>query len=264
MKTKQRYLLAALAPAAIFGLASQTSAATLLTTTFTEARYNFDDPSGPTANPSAAYVDFTTDSSGNGRIMSTISAPPSSGGEGWDPIAPGSTKSLFNWNGAYATGMTNTTGMATDDFQISIYASSFTSDKSAMTILTVGPSLILGISGNGGGNLGSFYAEVDGTTIGTSAVEGNYDSQGLMIQRSGGVYSFWVDTAANGTWTQVGSDVTSAVVPDWSTTSLLATSSGTQKYNGFIDDFVVASVPEPRTALLGCLGLLALLRRRRS
>jgi hypothetical protein len=107
---------------------------------------------------------------------------------------------------------------------------------------------------------------VNGNTVGTYTA-GN---SGIMIQKMNGSFSLW-STGYNadgtaGTWTQQGTEVASATSGDsFSSMHVFIKPGGGENYWGYVGDFKVTSlaIPEPSAALLGGLGLLALLRRRR-
>jgi hypothetical protein len=67
-------------------------------------------------------------------------------------------------------------------------------------------------------------------------------------------------------WTQQGSDLVDATAGiSWASTHLFIKPGGGNQYSGYADDFkVVAVVPEPAVSLIGGLGMLCLLRRRRA
>jgi hypothetical protein len=161
--------------------------------------------------------------------------------------------------------------MATDNYQVTIYLQpgiNWAGNHPDMTVFAA-DGLRLGVGGGvtteGVTTGASYYAEVNGVVLGTKGT-GDWDSEGLMIQKMNGVFSFWTDASANGIWTQVGTTSSANVGNDFSTTHLFIKPGGGENYWGYADNFQVQSfvaVPEPAAALLGGFGLLALLRRRR-
>jgi len=270
MKTKTQPLaaLAAIVPAVILGMASQANAATLLTPGAVQVEYTFGEAGlGWSAN-------FQTDASGNGRTMAA-------GGNNatWDKggIAPGSTKAIFvnstaieGNGGSQAYVMNNTAGMASN-FQVSIYLATpgtFGGANSANGpghVFTVG-DLSLRASGDGSTQNVTYSAYVGATQVGSITVGGDEVATGLLIQKVGNTFSFWTSLNTGASWTQQGSDLTDATAGiSWEGTHLFIKPGGGNQYSGYADDFkVVAVVPEPGAALLGGLGMLALLRRRRA
>ncbi|TAE77801.1 MAG: PEP-CTERM sorting domain-containing protein [Verrucomicrobia bacterium] len=219
----------------------------------TEVLYNFE-----TNN---VWNEITNDDSGNNRVLSGGGS-----GSGWTsgPIAPtGSTASTIVADGAAGWVMSNTSGMAKDNYQVTIYLSpgiTWPSSHGAMTVFSA-DGVRLGINASN-----HYYAEVNGVVIGTKATA-DWDNEGLMIQKKNGEFSFWTDANASGTWAQVGTTSLANVGNDFSATHLFIKPGGGENYWGYADNFQVQSftvVPEPSTALLGGLGLLALLRRRRA
>jgi hypothetical protein len=218
----------------------------------TEVLYNFE-----TNN---VWAEITTDDSGNSRVLTGGGNV----GDKWvsGAIAPtGSTASTIVSDGAAGWTMSNTSGMATDNYQVTIYLQpgiNWPFYHGAMTVFAA-DGLRLGIDGSN-----NYYAEVNGVVLGTKATS-DWDSEGLMIQKMNGEFSFWTDASTNGTWTQVGTTSSASVGNSFSSTHLFIKPGGGENYWGYADNFQIQSfaVPEPSAALLGGLGLLALLRRRR-
>ena len=269
MKLKSTPLaaLAAIVPVAILAMASQTNAATLLTPGAVQVEYTLGEGGlGWAAN-------LQTDASGNGRTMAF-------GGNNatWDKtgIAPGSTKAIFvnstttaGNGGTQAYVMNNTTGMASN-FQASIFLATpgtFGGANSANGVgyvFNVG-DLSLQASGNVGTQEVTYSAFVGATQVGSITVGGSEVATGLLVQKVGNTFSFWTSLNTGASWTQQGSDLTNALASiSWEGTHLFIKPGGGNQYSGYADDFkVVAVVPEPGAALLGGLGMLCLLRRRR-
>lgn len=264
MKIKKNILLAA----ALTSLTVGANAATLLTPGATQVEYTLGEGGlGWAAN-------LQTDASGNGRTMAL------GGNDGtWagGALAPGSTGSIFvnsttnvGNGGTQAYVMNNTTGMASD-FQVSIFLATpgtfggANSDNGPGYVFTVG-DLSLRASGDVPTQNITYSAFVGSNQVGTITVGGGEIQTGLLVQKVGNTFSFWTSLDTGASWTQQGSDLTDATAGiNWAGTHLFIKPGGGNQYSGYADNFkVVAAIPEPSTALLGGLGMLALLRRRRA
>ena len=269
MKPKHTPLaaLAAIAPMAILGMASQTNAATLLTPGAVQVEYTLAEGGlGWAAN-------VQNDASGNGRTMAFGGNNATWAGAA---LAPGSSGSIFvnsttieGNGGTQAYVMNNIAGMASD-FQASIFLATpgtfggANSDNGPGYVFSVG-DLNLQASGNVGTQAVTYSAFVGATQVGSITVGGAEVATGLLVQKVGNTFSFWTSLNTGASWTQQGSDLTDALANiNWSGTHLFIKPGGGNQYSGYADDFkVVAVVPEPGAALLGGLGMLCLLRRRR-
>jgi hypothetical protein len=134
--------------------------------------------------------------------------------------------------------MTNTAGMATDNYQITIYVSpliNYVGYHAPATIFDA-DGLRLGIN-----NSVEYYAEVNGVTIGTQAT-GDNDAKGLMIQKKNGEFSFWIANANTAAWTQVGGTATAAGFgDDFSGTHIFVKPGGSEVFWGLADEFRIQS-----------------------
>jgi len=259
---------AALAALAMLGASSQTNAATLLTPGAVQVEYTLGEGGlGWAAN-------LQTDASGNGRTMAL------GGNDGtWagPALAPGSTGSIFvnsttvaSNGGTQAYVMNNTAGMAAD-FQVSIFLATpgtfggANSDNGPGHVFTVG-DLSLRASGDVPTQNVTYSAYVGANQIGTITVGGAEVATGLLVQKVGNTFSFWTSLNTGASWTQQGSDLVDATAGiSWASTHLFIKPGGGNQYSGYADDFkVVAVVPEPAVSLIGGLGMLCLLRRRRA
>ena len=255
------------AVALLLATSGESRAATLLTPGAVQVEYTFGEAGlGWSSN-------FQTDASGNGRTMAL------GGNDGtWagGALAPGSSGSIFvnsttvaSNGGAQAYVMNNTAGMASN-FQVSIFLATpgtFGGANSANGpghVFTVG-DLSLRASGDVPTQNVTYSAYVGATEVGSITVGGGEVATGLLIQKVGNTFSFWTSLDTGASWTQQGSDLTNASAGiSWGSTHLFIKPGGGNQYSGYADDFkVVAVVPEPSAALLGGLGMLALLRRRR-
>jgi MYXO-CTERM domain-containing protein len=269
-KTTPHAGLASLVLVAVVGMADQSHSATLLTPGAVQVEYTLGESGLDWIS------NFQTDASGNGRTMAL-------GGNNatWDRggIAPGSTKAIFvnsttveGNGGAQAYVMNNTAGMPSD-FQVSIFLATpgtfggANSDNGAGYVFTVG-DLSLRASGNVGTQEVTYSAFVGASQVGTITVGGAEVATGLLVQKVGNTFSFWTSLNTGASWTQQGSDLTDPVASiPWESTHLFIKPGGGNQYSGYADDFKVSAVvpvPEPGAALLGGLGMLALLRRRRA
>lgn len=258
---------ATLALAGIFGIAGPMNAATLLTPGTVQVQYTLGEGGlGWAAN-------LQTDASGNGRIMDL-------GGNAatWDRggIAPGSTKAIFvnsttieGNGGTQAYVMNNTAGMASD-FQASIFLATpgtFGGANSANGpgyVFSVG-DLNVQASGNVGTQEVTYSAFVGSNQVGMITVGGAEVATGLLVQKIGNTFSFWTSLDTGASWTQQGADLIDPLASiSWEATHLFIKPGGGNQYSGYADDFKVVAVPEPSATLLGGLGMLALLRRRRA
>jgi len=259
---------AALAALACLSALSQTHAATLLAPGAVQVQYTLGEGGlGFAAN-------LQTDASGNGRTMA-------SGGNNatWagSALAPGSTGSIFvnstsiEGNGGMQAYVMNNTAEMAADFQVSIFLATpgtFGGANSANGpgyVFTVG-DLSLRASGDVPTQNVTYSAFVGANQIGTITVGGAEVATGLLVQKVGNTFSFWTSLNTGASWTQQGSDLVDATAAiSWAGTHLFIKPGGGNQYSGYADDFkVVAVVPEPTAALLGGLGLLTLLRRRRA
>lgn len=223
----------------------QNSGYTLATT---QVHYDFNNPA------KSVWTALTTDASGNDRVMTGGGSPPG----GW-----GGAGDMIVRDGASGWSMSNTGGMPGDNYQTTIFVSpepNWPFPHGKMVLFNYdGVELSY--------NADTYTATVGGNVVGTFTA----GSAGIMIQKMNGVFSMW-STGYNqdgtaGTWTQRGTEVTSATSgDDFSTTHLFIRPGSGENYWGYAADFKVTSlaVPEPRAALLGGIGILALLRRRRS
>lgn len=246
-------VMASLAPLA--GL----QAATLLTPGTTQVHYILGE----------SGANFTTnfqDSSGNSRNMiGGAGVDYNLGVTTWNSgaiPASGSTASLMVVDGNAKWNMSNATGISSD-YQVTIFLSS--SNTWGGDPNPTGVQTIFGMDGIFLKRQGlNYYGEVNGATVGTLTTT-EWAGTGLMFQKVNDVFSFWTSSNGGNTWTQQGSDVTAAGFgDDWGTTHLFVKPGGGENYTGYADNFKVVAVPEPGAALLGGLGMLALLRRRRS
>ena len=231
---------------------TSSQAATLLqnsgyTVATTELHYDFNN-----ANKNV-WEAVTTDTSGNGRVMTGGNNV----GTKW-----GGTGEIIVTDNAYSYSLTNSAGMPTDNYQTTIHVTpepTFGGGSSNMVLYDYDGVSLSYISG-------AYTAIVNGNTVGTY----NAGSAGIMIQKMNGEFSLWITAySANGiagTWTQQGSEVTSAASgDDFSGLHLFVKPGGGNVYWGYVGDVKIQSlaVPEPGAALLGGIGMLALLRRRR-
>lgn len=192
------------------------------------------------------------DASGNGRTMTGGNNP----GDKW-----GGTGEIIVSDNAYYWNPANTTGMPGDNYQTTIHLApepNWPEPHGNMVIYDF-DGVRLAYNGD------TYTATVGGNTVG-SFVAG---AAGVMIQKMNGEFSLWSTaySAAGtaGTWTQQGSEVTSATSgDDFGGLHLFVAPGGADEFWGYVGDVKIQSfaVPEPGAALLGGFGLLALLRRR--
>ncbi len=268
MKSKNTSVaaLAAIVTVVTLGLARQTNAAILLAPGAIQVRYTLgEDGLGWASN-------LQNDASGNGRTMALGG---NNGTWAGPALAPGSSGSIFvnstsvaGNGGTQAYVMNNTAGMATD-FQTSIFLSApdnFGGGNSSLaTVLAVGDLRLEAINTIGLNHI--YSARIGDSSLGSITVGANEAVTGLLVQKVGNTFSFWASTNAGVSWTQQGEDlVTPSTFINWEATHLFITPGGGGQYSGYADDFMVAAVnpvPEPSTTLLGGIGLLYLLRRKR-
>jgi hypothetical protein len=215
----------------------------------TQVHYDFNNEA------KSVWTALTTDASGNSRVLTGGGSP----GGGW-----GGTGDMIVRDGAAGWSMSNTSLMPGDNYQTTIFVAPEPNWPYAH-----GNMVIFDYDGvRLSYNATAYTVTVNGSTVGTYTA----GSSGIMIQKMNGVFSMW-STAYNadgtaGTWTQQGTEVTSATSgDDFSTTHIFIKPGSGENFWGYAADFKVTSfapVPEPRAALLGGLGLLMLLRRRRS
>lgn len=193
-------------------------------------------------------------------------------------FAPGSTTYLDTSNTTRQEGFWGPTFVlpGTDNFGFGIYVRA--SENTAATqgnILTLGATTgvdkVLKIALSSGGWAGSMHNDSWlGATDGTGFVANEWVH--LAIIRSGGVSAFYINGVA-----QSG---TTSTVPVVGQSHLNVDSGGATAFDGHIDEARVVTftsgesianvlnaiqgIPEPSAALLGALGLLGLLRRRRA
>lgn len=213
-------------------------------------------------------ANFTTnfqDSSGNNRNMT--------GGAGVDynvgvttwtgsPIpSTGSSASLMIVNSNAKWNMSNASGISSD-YQVTIFLES--SNTWGGDPNPTGVQTIFDMDGISFKRQGlNYYGVVNGSTVGNLTTT-EWAGTGLMFQKVNDVFSFWTSNNGGITWTQQGSDVTAAGFgDDWSTSHIFVKPGGGENYTGYADNFKVVAIPEPGASLLGGIGLLALLRRRR-
>lgn len=211
------------------------------------------------------------DSSGNGRHLTNAISGSSAAVGTTSPFAPGSTAYLSTagtgdegWYGSNVL-----TSLPTDNFAIGVYASAAGNATQGGDVIALG-----------GGNQ-AFKLSLDST--GWIASSHNVDYIGsaatftadqwvhLALIRNNGITTFYVNGVAQG--------ATYAGDPVHDTVHISVNPGGLTYFDGLIDEARIATftsgestanilgtlqgVPEPSTALLGGLGALILLRRRR-
>lgn len=238
--------------ASLLGMASSQAAVTLY------AEYKLGETSGDNVAPQ--------DSSGNGRHVTTqIAANPVLATAG--VFATGST-TYYDTTAADGGWFANVfSGLQTDNFAMGIFVraseNTVANEGSAFGI----GSLSLDLTANG------WEGRMNGGTIGLAQTFAANEWVHLALVRSAGQTSFYV----NGITTPLGSS--NATTPSNNNAVIGVTAGGAFRFNGHMDEARVVtftpgestanvlntltSVPEPSAALLGGLGLLALLRRRR-
>ena len=245
LKTKTLLVLAV-------GVAS-TQAATLLqdsgyTVATTELHYDFNNTN------KNVWEAVTTDASGHGRVMTGGNDV----GTKW-----GGTGEIIVSDNAYSYNLSNSGGMPGDNYQTTIHLApepNWPWSHGNMVIFNY-DGVQLSYNGD------TYTASVGSDTVG-SFVAG---AAGVMLQKMNGVFTLWstaysADGTA-GTWTQQGGEVASATSgDDFSGLHLFVKPGGSEVFWGYVGDVKIQSltVPEPSSALLGGLGMLALLRRRRA
>lgn len=196
----------------------------------------------------ADFVNNFRDVSGNSRHLT--------GGAGVDyavgttswtsgPIASsGSSASLMSADGKAKWTMSNAAGISAD-YQVTIFVDASDDWPNPGT----GGSLqtIFGMDGisftRQGGN---YSAVVSGTTLGTYSAGAGWRQVGLMFQKVGDVFSFWVSTNGGTSWTQQGGDLTApGLGDDWGSTHLFVKPGGGENYWGYADAFAVRGVAMP-------------------
>jgi hypothetical protein len=253
--------------ASIISLASSQAAVTLY------AEYHLGESGSLGANNNPQ------DSSGNGKNIATDISGSTTNVSTTGVFAPGSTHYLDTSGsgnqGWYSPDLYSTgTTLPSDDFAFSIFTRA--SENSAGTsgdIFTVGggPNAFkLSLASNG------WAASSHGTAWigGTNGVSGSFTANEwvhLALIRSGGVTTFYIDgVAQSGT-------ITSA--PTHDTPHISVDQGGTNYFDGHLDEArivtftsgesttnilnALTAIPEPSSVLLGSLGMLTLLRRRR-
>jgi hypothetical protein len=228
-------------------------AATLLqnsgyTVATTEVHYDFNNTA------KSPWQAVSTDASGNGRVMT---GSQNSGTTTW-----GNTGEILAVEDTNGYSPSNMAGMPGDNYQTTIHVRpepNYPTNNGKMVIYYYdGVELSY--------HLDTYTATVGGNTIATYTA----NTAGIMLQKMNGVFSLWstdysVDGTA-GTWTQRGSEVTSATSgDDFTGLHIFTGPGGAEDFVGYAGDFKIQSfaIPEPSAALLGGLGMLALLRRRR-
>lgn len=213
----------------------------------TEVSYTFNDPS------KSVWTAITTDASGNNRVMTGGGSP----SDGW-----GGTGEMIVRDSARGYTLSNATGMPGDNYQTAIFVV-----PEPTWPFTHGNMVLFNYDGvEVSYDTNQYIASINGSVIGTFQA----GAAGVMVQKMNESFSFWTtDYSADGnatTWTQRGTEVASASIgDDFSGLHLFVKPGGADQYWGYVGDFKVQSfaVPEPSAALLGGLGLLAMLRRRR-
>ena len=232
---------------------ASSQAATLLqnsgyTVATTELHYDFNN-----TNKNVREA-LTADASGNGRVMTNGN----DAGNKW-----GGTGEIIVSDNAYSYGLTNSAGMEADNYQTTIHLAPEPNWPSAHGKMVIydydGVQLSYDTT--------AYTATVNGNTVGTFTA----GAAGVMLQKMNGAFSLWSTTysvdGTAGTWTQQGTEVTSATSgDDFSGLHLFVAPGGADEYWGYVGDVKIQSlaVPEPGAALLGGLGMLTLLRRRRA
>jgi hypothetical protein len=231
---------------------SGSHAATLLqnsgyTVATTEVHYDFNNEA------KNVWTALTTDASGKGRVLTGGGSP----GDGW-----GGTGDMIVRDGAAGWSMSNTSLMPGDNYQTTIFVAPEPNWPYAH-----GKMVIFNYDGvELSYNADTYTATVGGNTVGTYTA----GSSGIMIQKMNGEFSLWSagynSDGTAGTWTQRGTEVTSATSgDDFSTTHIFIKPGSGENYWGYAGDFKITSlaIPEPGSAFLGSVGVLAFLRRKR-
>ena len=201
-----------------------------------------------------------------------------SGGGTTNLLAGGATIDTNGYNPTVVSGLGGSGGLTKDG--AGVLTLSGTSTYTGATIVSAGTLLVTGALGNtavtvqsgatiaGSGTLAGTLAFEDGAMLDTTA--GTITVTGLVQLGTatdhfdfGNLAGFDVNSAAPGTYTFLsGSNIDFTYVDNFGLENALALSGGRSAYfqNGSLQ---VVVIPEPGAALLGGIGVLALLRRRR-
>jgi len=118
----------------------------------------------------------------------------------------------------------------------------------------------------GGGSLFDLFLAVNSAdSLAATTISFAATGFGIDNLRANGAAVDW-GTISNGTYTLITGTLNSANLENFGLENALNISGGRIAYfqNGSLQLVVAAAIPEPRAALLGCLGVLLLLRRRRN